>query len=298
MTGGQWSKVLLVLLRLVLPFVAFLLKDGPSLKVFWAFLLQLCEHIRGSFMASTKSFGTSAPALDVDSFRRDPLGRVVTSELRAGVLLDVDGTLVDTNYLHTLAWSRALSDAGEWAPMNAIHRLVGMGGDRLVPELLGHESPAAVEARPRHYRQLIDEARPFPGAGAFLRHLHSQGLAVVLATSAPDDELDRLLAGFDARDVVDAKTTADDVTATKPAPDVFYAAMKAGKIDPKRAVAVGDSIWDVQAARSAGVACIAVETGGFSLHELSEAGAIQVYRDVREVLDQYITGPLHNLVAQ
>src|SRR5579859_7722225 len=109
---------------------------------------------------------------------------------RAGVLFDVDGTLIDTNYLHTLAWARAFHDTGEWAPMNAIHRLVGMGGDQLVPRVLGHDCPAASEARAGRYRELQPEAKPFPGASDLLRRAHEQGLVVVLATSSPKDELE------------------------------------------------------------------------------------------------------------
>jgi HAD superfamily hydrolase (TIGR01509 family) len=220
----------------------------------------------------------------------------MTSKLRSGVLFDVDGTLVDTNYLHALAWSRAFRDAGEWAPMNAIHRLVGMGGDQLVPKLLGHESPEATAARPRRYEELIDDARVFPGARDLLRTVRDSGLAVVLATSAPSNELEVLLKRLDADDAIDAQTTADDIEDSKPAPEVFITAMKNGFIDPARALAVGDSIWDVQAARAAGIGCIAVETGGFSQHELSEAGALQVYRDVKELLDQFRTSPLATII--
>ncbi len=108
------------------------------------------------------------------------------------MLFDVDGTLVDTNYLHALAWARAFRDAGEWAPMNAIHRLVGMGGDQLVPRLLGHASPDAVAARPQRYQELAGDIRPFPRAAELLRQIHDGGLAVVLATSAPGDELQML----------------------------------------------------------------------------------------------------------
>jgi HAD superfamily hydrolase (TIGR01549 family) len=212
--------------------------------------------------------------------------------LRPGVLFDVDGTLVDTNYLHALAWSRAFRDAGEWAPMNAIHRLVGMGGDQLVPELLGHDSPEGTAARTRRYRELVDDARVFPGAADLLRRVHDSGLAVVLATSAPADELAILLERLDAGDAIDAQTTADDIADSKPSPEVFIEAMKTGSIDPHRALAVGDSIWDIQAARAAGIGCVAVETGGFSQHELNEAGALHVYRDVKELLDQLLTSPI------
>ncbi len=221
----------------------------------------------------------------------------MTEGLRPGVLFDVDGTLMDSNYLHCLAWSRALHDAGEWAPMNAIHRLIGMGGDQLVEELLGHDSPDARAARPRHYQELVKEVKPFPGAGEVLRRIHDLGLAVVLATSAPTDELDQLREKLGADTAIDGHTTADQVERSKPDPDVFLAAMEQNSIDPQRALAVGDSVWDVRAARAAGVACITVETGGFSRHELSEAGSIQVYRDVAELLAQLFTSPVASLIT-
>lgn len=213
-------------------------------------------------------------------------------ELRPGVLFDVDGTLVDTNYLHTLAWSRALRDAGDWAPMNAIHRLVGMGGDQLVPHLLGRMDEKAKSLRSDHYRRLMDDARVFPGAAGLLQRCHDAGLTVVLASSSPEDELADLRKLIDADEAIDAATTADDAEQSKPEPDIFLAAMESAGIDPERALVVGDSIWDIQAARRAGVGCIAVETGGFSQHELSEEGARQVYRDVDELRRQFLTSAL------
>jgi HAD superfamily hydrolase (TIGR01509 family) len=215
---------------------------------------------------------------------------------RAGILFDVDGTLIDTNYLHTLAWSRALQDAGEWAPMNAIHRLVGMGGDQLIPELLGHESPAAKSARTKRYAELIAGARPFPGAGALVALAHEQGLTTALATSSPSDELDQLLPLLDIGGVLDAKTTADEIESSKPDPEVFVTAMEMASLDPARTLVIGDSIWDVKAARAAGIGCLAVETGGFSQHELSEVGALHVYRDVNEIRRQFLTTPLAQLL--
>lgn len=217
--------------------------------------------------------------------------------LRPGVLFDVDGTLLDTNYLHTVAWSRALRDAGEWAPMNAIHRLVGMGGDQLLPELLGRMNDKAKARRADHYRPLMADARVFPGAGDLLRRCHDEGLLVVLASSAPVDELTELRKLLDADDAIDAATTADDAEKSKPAPDIFLAAMERAGVDPGRAVVVGDSIWDIQAARSAGLACVAVETGGFSQHELSEEGARHVYRDVEELRRQFVTSPIASLLG-
>lgn len=215
---------------------------------------------------------------------------------RAGVLFDVDGTLVDSNYVHTLAWSRALRDLGEWAPMNAIHRLVGMGGDQLVPRLLGHDVPGISDARARRYGELLDEVRSFPGATDLLRQLHDAGVVVVLATSSPPDEVEAAVQLLDVGDAIDAMTTKDDVETSKPGPDLFLAAIRAGAIDPARVLAVGDSVWDLQAARSAGLGCIGVETGGFSQHELAEAGALHVYRDVQEVGRQLLTGPLAALL--
>jgi HAD superfamily hydrolase (TIGR01509 family) len=219
----------------------------------------------------------------------------VTEHLRPGVLFDVDGTLCDTNYLHTLAWSRALREAGEWAPMNAIHRLIGMGGEQLLPELLGHDSPEATAKRPLRYQELVGDVLAFLRGAEALRKVHEQGLVVVLATSAPNDELATLRKALDADDAIDGQTSADDVERSKPDPEIFLTAVERFSIDPRRALAVGDSVWDVKAARSAGIGCVAVESGGFSRDELGEAGARQVYRDVGEMIDQFHTGPLAQL---
>ena len=138
-------------------------------------------------------------------------------------------------------------------------------------------------------------SEPFPNARELLYRIHDLGLAVVLATSAPDDELAQLRKVLDADAAIDGQTTADEVAHSKPDPEVFVKAMESGSIDPGRALAVGDSVWDIRAARSAGIACITVETGGFSQHELSEAGSIRVYRDVSELLSQLLTSPLASL---
>jgi HAD superfamily hydrolase (TIGR01509 family) len=141
------------------------------------------------------------------------------------------------------------------------------------------------------------DARIYPGARDLLWRIHNEGIAVVVATSAPSEELGPLLELLDADDAIDAATTADDVLSSKPGPEVFLKAMAVGAIDPGRALALGDSVWDIQAARAAGIGCIAVESGGFSQHELAEAGAVRVYRDVHEVLDQFRTGPLWSLLS-
>jgi HAD superfamily hydrolase (TIGR01509 family) len=216
--------------------------------------------------------------------------------LSPGVLLDLDGTLVDSNYLHTLAWARAFADVGEWAPMNAIHRLIGAGGGQLVSRLLGHENPLLEEQRAIRYRELIGEVRPFPGARSFAVELRDAGLSVVLATSSPADEVDIIVDLLDLGDVVTAITTADDVAEAKPAPDVFLTALCAGAVDPSRAVVVGDSIWDVRAAIDAGLGTIGVESGGFSRHELAEEGAREVYRDVDQLRRQLRTSVVGHLI--
>jgi HAD superfamily hydrolase (TIGR01509 family) len=215
-----------------------------------------------------------------------------------GVLLDVDGTLVDTNYLHALAWSRGLIDIGEWAPMHAIHRLVGMGGDQLVVELLGGQRDGASDAWRRQYEALVPEVRAFPGTEELVRRLRGLGLVVVAATSSPADLLEQHLEIAGVTDLIDGVVTADDVDAAKPDPAVFLVAMEKASIDPRRAVAIGDSVWDVRSARAAGIACIGLETGGFSRHELSEDGAIAVYRDPSELAAQLHTSPVGLLPAR
>ncbi len=217
---------------------------------------------------------------------------------RAGVLVDADGTLLDTNYLHALAWSRALRDLGEWAPMNAIHRLVGMGGDQLVPELLGHDLDGADAAHDRHYATLKADVQPFPRAGALLQRLHDAGLVVVLASSASEDDLADMLTVLDADDAIDAVVNADDVERSKPDPEIFTVARDKGGIDPGLVLVVGDTIWDVEAARAAGMGCVGVESGGSSRHELAEAGALAVYRDVQELGEQLLTSPIGILIAR
>jgi HAD superfamily hydrolase (TIGR01549 family) len=208
---------------------------------------------------------------------------------RAAVLLDVDGTLIDTNYHHALAWYRAFRDNGIVLPLSRIHRHVGMGGDQLIPALAGEDvdEEALSDARKERYRELIDEVSPLAGARELIEELKERGYGVFLASSAPEDELDHYLDLLDARDLVDGWTTDDDVEATKPEPDLVKAAReKAGGGD---AVMVGDTPWDIEAARKAGLETATVITGGFSEQELREAGAAAVYDslvELRRHLDQ------------
>lgn len=219
----------------------------------------------------------------------------MTDPARPGVLLDVDGTLVDNTYLHTLAWWRAFADVGEELPMHKLHRLIGMGGDQLVPRLLGQDRADVGERRSVRYRELLKEVRALPGAGDLLRRLHSCGLRVVLATSSSSSELDAALEALDAHAAIDAVVTGDDADRTKPAPDIFRAALSKGKVDSDQVMAVGDSVWDIEAATNTGVGCLAVQTGGFSRQELADAGALHVYRDVEQIGQQLSTSPLSAL---
>jgi HAD superfamily hydrolase (TIGR01509 family) len=201
-------------------------------------------------------------------------------------LLDVDGTLIDSNYHHALAWYRAFRRSGIVLPLWRIHRHVGMGGDQLVPALLGQRldeerGEEIREARDEEYGRLIGEVTPLQGSRELIAELKERGLTVVLASSSPQDEIDYYLDLLDARELADAWTTDDDVRATKPEPDLVHAALeKAGTED---AVMVGDTPWDVEAAKKTGIETICVMTGGFSEQELHDAGAVAVFESVEEL---------------
>jgi HAD superfamily hydrolase (TIGR01509 family) len=203
------------------------------------------------------------------------------------VILDVDGTLVDTNYQHALAWHRALHAHGHTVQMWEIHRHIGMGGDQIVSALVGEgmEEKEGKEIRAAEgdaYGELIGEVEPMEGARGLIEDLRGDESHVILASSAKQEEVDHYLDLLDARDLVDGWTTAADVERTKPHPDLVQAALeKAGGGDP--AVMVGDSTWDVKAADAAGIPTLAVLTGGFSEAELREAGAAEVVRSIAEL---------------
>jgi HAD superfamily hydrolase (TIGR01549 family) len=203
-------------------------------------------------------------------------------------ILDVDGTLVDTNYHHALAWHRALHAHGHSVQMWKVHRHIGMGGDQILDALIGEEAAARQgeairEAEADAYGELIGEVEPLEGARELLERLRGEGASVILASSAKQEEVGHYLDLLDARDLVDGWTTSADVENTKPEPDLVQAALeKAGGGD--RSMMVGDSVWDVKAAKAAGVPTLAVLTGGFSEAELLEAGAVQVVESI-EMLD-------------
>jgi HAD superfamily hydrolase (TIGR01509 family) len=200
------------------------------------------------------------------------------------VLFDVDGTLVDSNYLHVDSWTRAFEEVG--APVSAwrVHRAIGLDSSRLLDELLGDRADelgdAAKDAQSRLYRELWPRLRRFDGARELLESLHGDGIRVVLATSAPEDELEQLRAVLDCDDVIHAATNADDVETAKPEPDILSVALERAGVDASEALMVGDALWDGIAAGRAGIRFVGVRSGGISAAELREAAAVEVLDDV------------------
>jgi HAD superfamily hydrolase (TIGR01509 family) len=202
-------------------------------------------------------------------------------------ILDVDGTLVDTNYHHAIAWHRALHAHGHPLQMWKVHRHIGMGGDQILDALIGEDAAAADgeairEAEAEAYGELIGEVEPMDGARELIEKLRDEGNAVILASSAKQEEVDHYLDLLEARELVDDWTTSADVEATKPEPDLVHAALEKA-VNDNPSLMVGDSVWDVEAAKRAGLPTLAVLTGGFSEAELREAGASQVVESIAEL---------------
>jgi HAD superfamily hydrolase (TIGR01509 family) len=214
---------------------------------------------------------------------------------KPAAILDIDGTLVDTNYQHAIAWYRAFLQSGKVLPLWRVHRHIGMGGDQLVASLAGEEfdeehGDDVRAAEKVLYMALIEEVRPFADARALLEHLKAQGHALVLASSAKPDEVEHYLDLLDARDLADDWTHSGDVERTKPEPDLVAAAVEKAGGGP--AVMVGDSTWDCEAAKRAGLSTVAVLTGGFSEGELRDAGAECVFPSLSDLLADLGSTPL------
>jgi HAD superfamily hydrolase (TIGR01509 family) len=210
-------------------------------------------------------------------------------------ILDVDGTLVDTNYHHVIAWYRAFRRHDILLPLWRIHRHIGMGGDQVVGALAGEEvererGDDIRAAEKELYFELIDEVEPFEGARGLIETLKERGHAVVLASSAKAEEIDRYLDLLGARELADGWTTSADVEATKPHPDLVVAAVE--KAGGGGAVMVGDTPWDCESARGAGVPTVCVLTGGFSEQELRDAGAVAVFESIAQLAERLDETPL------
>jgi phosphoglycolate phosphatase-like HAD superfamily hydrolase len=207
-----------------------------------------------------------------------------------GVLFDVDGTLVDTTYIHTVCWAEALLASGHVVTMSKIHHAIGMGSDELLDHLLGEDrrtdgDEAMIAGHLALYRQHWGNLEPLPGAADLVRACADRGLKVVLASSASSDELAALRKALDADDAIFAATSSSDADAGKPRPDVLEAALDESGLDKTGVIFVGDAVWDGAAAARARVAFLGVTCGGTSAADLREAGALEVWRDPAELLD-------------
>jgi HAD superfamily hydrolase (TIGR01509 family) len=207
-----------------------------------------------------------------------------------GVLFDVDGTLIDSVYLHTTAWWQAFRQFGHDVPSARIHRAIGMGSDKILDHLLGadHDTGDDDALRAAHaslYAAHWTSLRRLPGARRLLQTCAGRGLRNVLATSAAKPELGALLHCLDADPVIDTVTSADDAGQSKPAPDILAVALQRAELAAEEVVFVGDSVWDIQAAGRLSIPCIGLTCGGLSAAELLDHGAAAVYADPQDLLD-------------
>ncbi|MCO5993247.1 HAD family hydrolase [Actinoallomurus rhizosphaericola] len=213
------------------------------------------------------------------------------------VIFDVDGTLVDTNYLHAVTWWEAFRQYGHGVDMAAVHRAIGMGSDKLLDQLLPDdrdrdEDDAIRAAHKTLYRLFWKRLRAFDGAADLLRACAALGLKVVLASSAEGDEMEALRAALDADDAITAATSSADAEESKPAPDIVQVALERAGVPADRAIFVGDTVWDVRACQKAGLPCIAVLTGGIGADEVREAGAVAVYDGPAHLLAELDRSPI------
>jgi HAD superfamily hydrolase (TIGR01549 family) len=210
-------------------------------------------------------------------------------------ILDIDGTLVDTNYHHAIAWYRAFRAHGFVVQLWKIHRHIGMGGDQLVASLIGkaadkEHGDGIRDAEKEAYMALIDEVSPLEGARELITELKERDHTVILASSAKAQEADHYVDLLVVRELVDGWTTSADVEQTKPKPDLVVAALEKG--GGGDAVMVGDSTWDCEAAKRADIRSIGVLTGGFSPEELQDAGASAVYESIVQMRRDLDSTPL------
>lgn len=221
---------------------------------------------------------------------------------RRGVLFDVDGTLIDSSYLHTVAWWHAFNQVGHDVPMHRIHRLIGMGSEQLIDELLPADrdkdgDDAIGAAHGALFSVHWPGLKPTRGAAELLRRCADAGLVVVLASSSNVTEVAAMRETLGSDDLLTAVTTATDAEHSKPAPDIFAAALAAGNLRPEDAIVVGDARWDVESAWKLGLDAVCVTSGGISETELREAGAVAVYADPQALLDDFENSPLGRLTS-
>jgi HAD superfamily hydrolase (TIGR01509 family) len=218
---------------------------------------------------------------------------------RPAVLFDIDGTLVDSNYLHVHAWQRAFTEVGMPVEAWRIHRSIGMDGSALVDELSARAAEDVQQRlkdlHTRYYEASSALLTTLPGTRPLLQRVADSDLQVVLATSAPDNELALLRSTLDCDDLVSAITSSADVEEAKPRPDIVEVALGKAGVTATEAVFVGDTVWDVEAAKRAGVACIGVLSGGVSRGELEDAGAAAVFENAEDLLAHLSDSPIVTL---
>jgi HAD superfamily hydrolase (TIGR01509 family) len=220
---------------------------------------------------------------------------------RRGILFDVDGTLIDSSYIHTISWWGAFRQQGYDIPMASIHHFVGMGGDRLVDSLLPDDRDKSLDSEimASHaalYASHWPALRRFDGAKELLAQCHAVGLGVALASSARSQDLQVMKSTLDADAFIDAATSANDAEESKPSPDILVAALEALGVDAADAVFVGDAVWDMKAAAALGIPAIGVTSGGVNAAELREAGAVEVYAGPRDLLENLTTSAVGRLL--
>jgi HAD superfamily hydrolase (TIGR01509 family) len=207
----------------------------------------------------------------------------------AGVLFDVDGTLIDTTFIHAACWSEALRQHGHVVPAVRLHRAIGMSSSKLLGAALGEDRDTdaddAITATHRSlYKQWWGRLSPFPGAAELVTTCHDRGLTVVLASSAKADELAALRDALAADAAVDEATSSSDADEGKPEPDIVQVALAEGGLAAERAVFVGDAVWDGYASQRAGVVFVGLTCGGTPEDELHKAGAVEVWADPADLL--------------
>jgi HAD superfamily hydrolase (TIGR01509 family) len=211
------------------------------------------------------------------------------------VVFDLDGTLVDTTYLHALAWWRASVAAGGEIAFSRFHRLIGMGGDELSEELFGGPRPDLEAGRAEQYRRLHGEVRLLPGARELVVAVASMGHRVVIGTSGETDDVVRSLDLLDVGDQLHGVVSSSEAPTSKPAPDIFELALERAGVSPEHAVVVGDTVWDAKASAEAGVVSIGLLTGGHATHDLLEAGSAAVFDDPADLLEHLDGSPIGSL---
>ena len=213
------------------------------------------------------------------------------------LVLDVDGTLLDTVYLHVIAWWEAFMDAGHEVSGFDIHRAIGRGSDDLVETLLGHADEGVVEGHSRNWSPRREKCIPFHRVPDLIRTCAGRGMKVVYCTSGAPEDIDDFRRKIGCDDVISAVVNSSDVEQSKPAPDIVVAALEAVGVAPEDAVMLGDTVYDVRAANAAGVACIGLMCGGIGESELREAGAVAVYGNPSELLQDLEASPVARLLA-